>query len=68
MNWDIIKGNWSQFKGEMQSEWGKLTDYELDQAAGEREQLSGLIQERYGMAKEEAERELEKFVARHKAA
>lgn len=68
MNWDIIKGNWSQFKGEMKSEWGKLTDDELDQAAGEREQLSGLIQERYGMAKDEAERELDKFVARHKAA
>lgn len=68
MNWDIIKGNWSQFKGEVQSEWGKLTDDELDQAAGEREKLSGMIQERYGMAKADAERALDDFIARRKVA
>ena len=68
MNWDIVKGNWSKFKGEIQSEWGKLTDDDLDQAAGERQQLAGKIQERYGMAKADAERALDDFIARNKAA
>lgn len=68
MNWDIIKGNWSQLTGDVKSTWGKLTDDEIDQAAGEREKLSGLIQEKYGMMKEDAEREIDAFVARHKSA
>ncbi|WP_227267533.1 CsbD family protein [Roseobacter weihaiensis] len=68
MNWDIIKGNWSQLTGEVKSTWGKLTDDEIDQAAGEREKLSGLIQEKYGMLREDAEREIDAFVARHKSA
>jgi uncharacterized protein YjbJ (UPF0337 family) len=66
MNWDIIKGNWSQFKGEVQSRWGKLTDDEVDQAEGESEKLVGLLQERYGMAKAEAEAELDKMVRNFK--
>ncbi len=68
MNWDIIKGNWSQVKGDIQSKWGELTDDELDQAAGERDKLVGLIQEKYGMAKADAETELDRFVARMKSA
>ena len=65
MNWDIVKGNWKQMKGSIQSKWGELTNDELDQIEGDRERLSGLIQERYGLAKDEAERQLDEFVDRH---
>lgn len=68
MNWDIIKGNWTQFKGEIRSRWGALTDDEVDQAEGDRDKLVGLIQERYGMAKSDAEHELDQFVAKMKRA
>ncbi len=63
MNWDRIEGNWKQVKGKAQQKWGKLTDDDLDVAAGKREELSGKIQERYGIAKGEAERQLDEFVA-----
>lgn len=63
MNWDRIEGNWIQFKGNVKEKWGKLTDDDLDVAAGKRDQLVGKIQERYGIAKEEAERQLEEFGA-----
>jgi len=65
MNWDQIQGNWKQVKGEMQAQWGKLTDDDLDVAEGNREKLVGKLQERYGYAKEEAEREVDGFVAKH---
>ncbi|MEM9638801.1 MAG: CsbD family protein [Pseudomonadota bacterium] len=68
MNWDIIKGNWKQMKGHVQSKWGELTDDEIDQAEGDRERLAGLIQERYGVAKDEAERQIDAFIAEHKSA
>lgn len=68
MNWDIIKGNWSQVKGEIQSKWGDLTDDDLDRAAGEREKLVGIIQERYGLAKSDAEAEIDRFVSELKSA
>jgi uncharacterized protein YjbJ (UPF0337 family) len=58
MNWDRVQGNWKQIKGQVQSQWGKLTDDDLDVVAGRREQLAGKIQERYGVAKDEAERQL----------
>lgn len=64
MNLDEIKGNWKQLKGAALEQWGELTDDELDQAAGEREQLVGLIQEKYGKAREEAEREVDAWLAR----
>jgi uncharacterized protein YjbJ (UPF0337 family) len=64
MNWDIIKGNWTQIKGGVREKWGELTEDELDQAAGERDKLVGLIQERYGMAKSEAEEEVDQFVSK----
>ncbi|MCV3270556.1 CsbD family protein [Roseobacter sinensis] len=68
MNWDIIKGNWKQMKGQIQSKWGELTDDEIEQAEGDRERLAGLIQERYGVAKDEAERQIDAFIAEHKSA
>lgn len=65
MNWDRVQGNWKQFKGEARRQWGKLTDDELDQAAGDRQKLAGLIQERYGLAKDDAERQIDDWIARH---
>jgi uncharacterized protein YjbJ (UPF0337 family) len=65
MNWDQIEGNWKQFKGEAQRQWGKLTDDELDQIEGDRNKLVGKIQERYGKSKDEAERELDAWAERH---
>ena len=61
MNWDSIEGNWKQFKGKVREQWGKITDDELDVVAGKRDQLLGLIQKRYGVAKEEAERQVDAF-------
>jgi uncharacterized protein YjbJ (UPF0337 family) len=58
MNWDQVKGQWSQMKGSVRKQWGKLTDDDLDVIAGERERLVGKIQERYGIAKEEAETQI----------
>lgn len=65
MNWDQVEGNWKQFKGEVQRQWGKLSDDELDQIDGNRQKLAGKIQERYGKSKEEAERELDDWMSRH---
>ncbi|APZ51585.1 CsbD family protein [Salipiger abyssi] len=63
MNWDIIQGKWKQLKGAVQENWGELTEDDLDKAAGSREQLVGLIQERYGLAKADAERQVDEFFA-----
>lgn len=59
MNWDRIEGNWKQFKGRAQEKWGDITDNEWHQVAGRREEMIGLIQKRYGRARDEAERELD---------
>ena len=58
MNEDRIAGNWKQFKGKIQEQWGKLTDDDFDVIAGKREQFLGKLQERQGIAKEEAEKQL----------
>lgn len=58
MNWDQAKGQWKQLKGSARKQWGKLTDDDLDVIAGERERLAGVIQERYGITREEAERQI----------
>jgi len=58
MNWDQIEGNWKQLTGKLQAEWGKLTEDDINVVSGRREQLAGKIQERYGIAKDEAERQL----------
>jgi len=63
MNWQQVEGNWMQFKGKVKEKWGKLTDDDLTVAAGRREALAGRLQERYGMAKEQAEKELDEFAA-----
>jgi uncharacterized protein YjbJ (UPF0337 family) len=59
MNWDRIKGNWRQVKGDVQQRWGELTNDDLDVIEGEREKLIGRIQERYGIARDEAEEEID---------
>ena len=61
MNWDRIEGNWKQFSGKVKQQWGKLTDDDLQIIRGKRDQLVGKIQERYGMAKDEAERQVDEF-------
>ena len=58
MNWDRIEGNWKQAKGKVKEQWGKLTDDQLDVIGGRREQLLGVLQESYGIAKDEAERQV----------
>ncbi len=61
MNWDQVKGNWKQFKGKVKEKWGRLTDDDLTRIRGRRDQLAGKLQERYGIDKEQAERELDEF-------
>jgi uncharacterized protein YjbJ (UPF0337 family) len=58
MNSDILKGNWKQFRGEIQKQWGKLTNDDLDVINGEYDKLVGRVQERYGWNRERAEREV----------
>ena len=53
--WDIVEGNWKQFKGKVLVRWGKLNDDNLDLIAGKRNELAGKIQETYGTTKDEAE-------------
>ena len=65
MNTDQMKGNWKQFVGKAKEKWGKLTDNDWQVIAGRRDQLVGRIQERYGIAREEAERQLADFETSH---
>lgn len=65
MNWNQIEGNWTDFKGKVQEQWGKLTDDDLDVIAGNRKQLSGKIQSEYGKTEEQVEREIEEWLAHH---
>ena len=62
MNWDEIAGKWKQSSGKIKEKWGKLTDDDLTTINGKREQLVGRIQERYGLAKEAAEDQVDEFV------
>ncbi len=61
MNWDYLKGNWKQMTGKVKQKWGKLTDDDLTVVAGKRDELLGKIQERYGLGKDEAEKQLDEF-------
>lgn len=65
MNWDQMEGKWKQLKGTVRERWGRLTDDDLEQIAGNREKLIGLLQQRYGLVKEAAEREVEQFMRTH---
>lgn len=59
MNWDQLEGKWKQVKGSVRSRWGKLTDDDLEFIGGKKDQLVGRIQERYGIQKDEAERQVD---------
>lgn len=61
MNEDKIKGQWKQLSGKLKAHWGKLTDDDLKVAEGSNEYLVGKLQERYGIAKDEAERQIKEF-------
>jgi len=61
MNSDIIKGKWTQIRGQLKEKWGKLTDDDLDRLEGHRDYLIGKIQEHYGVAKDKADAEVKEF-------
>lgn len=63
MNWDQVKGQWKNFKGEAKKRWGKLSDDEIAEAEGDRDKLEGKIQERYGYTKEQARREVDQWMS-----
>ena len=65
MNWNQVEGNWEQFKGKVQAQWGKLTNDDLDVIKGRRTELAGRIQERDGKAQEDAEQEIDTWLSRH---
>ncbi len=66
MNWDTIEGNWKQVKGKVKEQWGHLTDNDLDVAAGKRDQLVGRVQERYGITKDAAEKQIDDWSSAYK--
>jgi uncharacterized protein YjbJ (UPF0337 family) len=61
-NKDILVGKWKQLRGQVKQQWGKLTDDQLDRISGRYEELTGLIQERYGYARDKAEMEVNAFL------
>ena len=62
MNKDILEGQWKQIRGEAKSWWGKLTDDDLTRVAGKYESLAGVLQEKYGYSRQQAEAEIDKRV------
>ena len=64
MNEDTLKGQWTQIKGRVREQWGKLTDDDLDVIAGKQDQLEGRLQERYGYAKDQAQKEINDWYGR----
>ena len=62
MNWDRVEGNWNEFKGRVQQQWAKLTNDDLAQVNGKRTELCGRLQQRYGYAKDQAEREIDTWL------
>ena len=62
MNSDQMKGKWKQMKGAVKERWGKLTDDDVDIINGQNEQLVGKIQEKYGIAKDEAQRQVDEWM------
>ena len=64
MNWDRIEGNWKQLKGRLREQWSRITDDELDRIGGKRDRLAGRLQESYGIADDEAEKQIRDFEAK----
>ena len=65
MNVDIAKGKWKELKGKARAQWGDLTDEDLDRIEGRREQFVGIMQQKFGKAKDAAEREFDRFRDTH---
>jgi uncharacterized protein YjbJ (UPF0337 family) len=65
MNWDHIEGKWQQLRGSIREQWGKLTDDDVDVIAGKRDQLIGVLQQRYGTARDEIELQVRDFENRY---
>ncbi|MCB1941517.1 MAG: general stress protein CsbD [Candidatus Accumulibacter sp.] len=65
MNWDIVEGNWAQFKGTARRQWRSLTEEHLDVIAGKRVELAGMIQETYGTTREETEAQIKRVEERN---
>jgi uncharacterized protein YjbJ (UPF0337 family) len=63
MNWDQVAGEWKQLSAVVKSKWAKLTDNDLQNASAKKDHLVGKIQERYGILKEEAEKQVDEFIA-----
>ena len=61
MNWDRIEGDWKQFSGKVKQKWGQLTDDDLAKINGKREQLEGILQQRYGYARDKAKSEIDRW-------
>ncbi|MEO6061885.1 MAG: CsbD family protein [Thermoflexales bacterium] len=62
---DILTGKWHELKGQVRQQWGKLTDDDLLRLSGKTEQLAGVLQQRYGYGKAQAETEINKWVSKH---
>lgn len=66
MNQDIAEGKWEQIKGSVKEKWGDLTDNDITQVKGSAEKMCGVLQEKYGKSREQAEKEVNDFWAAHK--
>jgi uncharacterized protein YjbJ (UPF0337 family) len=64
MNWDQIEGQWHQVKGSIKSQWGKLTDDDVQTIGGKKEKLLGVLQQRYGVVKDEAEKQADSWISK----
>jgi uncharacterized protein YjbJ (UPF0337 family) len=64
MNWDQIEGQWHQVKGSIKSQWGKLTDDDVQSIGGKKEKLLGILQQRYGVVKDEAEKQADTWLSK----
>jgi uncharacterized protein YjbJ (UPF0337 family) len=62
MNWDQVAGQWKQLTGSIKQEWGKLTDDDLDYIGGTKDRLVGRLQQKYGLAREEADRRADEWL------
>jgi uncharacterized protein YjbJ (UPF0337 family) len=67
MNWTIVEGKWAQLTGNLKSTWGKFTDSDITQLSGKRDHLVGLVQERYGVAKDDAEKQVDAWATKASA-
>ncbi len=62
MNWDLIEGKWTEFKGQVRSKWAKLTDDDMEAVGGKKDELIGRVQQRYGLQRDAAEAEVDSWI------